>query len=160
MSEQIKNRLAAVVAAAVLTAGTAPAREVKVQHATGQFEVKITPQAQDSSGGVDLARMAVAKVFSGGLAGTGQGDMLTGAGLVPGSAAYVLIERINGTLDDRAGSFALMHSATLDRGKPDQHIVIVPDSGSGGLTGISGSLTMRIEAGVHYYDLAYQLPPR
>lgn len=130
--------------------------EAAVQHAMGTFEVKMTPQAGDLPGG--LARMSVAKTFTGGLAGTGRGDMLTAMGGVEGSAAYVLIEQVTGTLDGRAGSFALMHSATMDRGKPDQRIVVVPDSATGALVGLKGSLTMRIEGGRHFYDLAYELP--
>jgi hypothetical protein len=132
--------------------------EPAMQHAIGTFTVKMTPAAQTSEAGVALGRMAVSKQFSGGLAGTGEGEMLTATGAVPESAAYVLIERVTGSIDNHSGSFALMHHATMDRGKPDQHITIVPDSGSGGFTGIAGLLTMRIDAGVHHYDLAYSLP--
>ncbi|WP_426169102.1 DUF3224 domain-containing protein [Sandarakinorhabdus sp. DWP1-3-1] len=130
-----------------------------MQHATGTFAVKMAPAAQTSAGGVALARMTVTKAFSGGMTATAEGDMLTAAGAVPESAAYVLIERVTGSIDGKAGSFAFMHHATMDRGKPDQHISIVPDSGSGGLAGISGAMTMRIDdGGVHHYDLAYRLP--
>jgi hypothetical protein len=132
--------------------------EPAMQHAIGTFTVKMTPAAQTSEARVALGRMAVSKAFSGDLAGTGEGEMLTATGAVPESAAYVLIERVTGSIGNRSGSFALMHHATMDRGTPDQHITIVPDSGSGGFTGITGQLTMRIEAGVHHYDLAYSLP--
>ncbi len=146
-----------IVAAAIALAAPATAETI-MHHATGTFVVKMTPAAQSSAGGVALARMGVAKVFSGGMAATAEGEMLTAAGGVPESAAYVLIERVTGSIDGKVGSFAFMHSATMDRGKPDQHITIVPDSGSGALTGITGAMTMRIEAGVHYYDMAYALP--
>ncbi len=132
--------------------------ETVMQHAKGTFAVKMAPAAQTSTGGVALARMTVTKAFSGDMAATAEGEMLTAAGAVPESAAYVLIERVTGSIDGKAGSFAFMHHATMDRGKPDQHITIVPDSGSGALTGITGAMTMRIEAGVHHYDLAYALP--
>ncbi|MEY2884178.1 MAG: hypothetical protein RL490_1902 [Pseudomonadota bacterium] len=132
--------------------------EPAMRHAIGTFTVKMTPAAEGEADGVTLARMTVAKQFGGDLVATGEGDMLTAAGAVPNSAAYVLIERVTGTLAGRSGSFALMHHATMDRGTPDQHISIVPDSGSGGLAGIKGVLTMRIDAGVHHYDLAYTLP--
>lgn len=130
-----------------------------MQHASGTFEVKITPAANDSADGVTLGRMTVAKQFSGPLTATSQGDMLTGAGTVAGSAAYVLIERVTGSLDGRAGSFALAHLGVMDRGKPELRVTIVPDSGSGGLAGISGTLVIRIEGGKHYYDLDYRLTP-
>lgn len=131
-----------------------------MQHAVGTFEVKITPAANSNDGDVSLARLRVDKVFSGGLKAVSGGDMLTAAGGVKGSAAYVLIERVTGTLDGKAGSFAFMHSATMNRGTPDQRITIVPDSGSGALTGLTGAMTMRIDGGVHHYDLEYAIVPR
>ncbi len=136
----------------------APA-EAAMRHATGTFEVTMAPQTSDAEGGVPLARMTVSKVFSGGLTGTGKGDMLTGGDPAKGSAAYVLIERVTGSVEGHAGSFALMHSATMDRGTPDQRIVVVPDSGTGALTGLKGALTMKIEGGKHFYDLAYEIAP-
>ena len=147
-----------ILAAAIVLAG--PAQAETMMHAIGTFTVKMTPVAQSSVDGLAMARMQVGKTFTGDMIATGEGDMLTAAGAVPELAAYVLIERVTGTVGGKAGSFALMHHATMNRGTPDQHISIVPDSGSGGLTGISGTLTMRIEAGVHHYDLAYALPGR
>jgi hypothetical protein len=145
-----------IIAAAIALA--APAQAETIMHAIGTFSVKMTPVSQNSVDGVAMAQMQVSKAFTGGMVAMGEGDMLTAAGAVPESAAYVLIERVTGTVAGKAGSFALMHHATMNRGVPDQHISIVPDSGSGALTGISGSLSMRIEAGVHHYDLAYALP--
>lgn len=127
-----------------------------MHHATGTFAVKIEPQGDDSGGGLTVSRMTVNKVFSGGLVGTGTGDMMAIGGGVD-SGAYVLIERVTGSLDGKAGSFALMHHATVIAGKPDQHITVVPGSGNGALLGLSGQLTMRIEGGTHFYDLAYAI---
>jgi hypothetical protein len=144
--------------AALLLLLAAPALgEPAMQHATGTFEVTITPAGNDSADGVTLGRMTVTKTFAGPLTARSQGDMLTGAGTVAGSAAYVMIERVMGTLDGKAGSFALAHIGVMDRGKPDLRVMIVPDSGSGGLTGISGTLVIRIEGGKHYYDLDYRI---
>lgn len=153
---QIRNIIAAIALVATLPVHGEPA----MMHAIGTFTVKMSPVAQSDEGGVALARMTVRKQFTGDLAGTGEGEMLTAAGTVPDSAAYVLIERVTGQMAGQQGSFALMHNATMDRGKPDQHITIVPDSGSGGFAGIAGQLTMRIDAGVHHYDLSYALPSR
>ena len=148
------------IAVTMLLCVAAPAMGAPVmQHASGTFAVKIEPQASDSGDGVTVSRMTVNKVFSGGLVGTGKGDMLaTGSGV--DSGAYVLIERVTGTLAGKAGSFALMHHATVVSGKPDQHIIVVPGSGSGGLAGLSGDLTMRVEGGTHFYDLAYSIAPK
>ncbi len=145
--------------AALLLLVAAPALgEPAMQHATGTFEVSITPAANDSADGVTLGRMTVAKTFAGPLTARSQGDMLTGAGTVAGSAVYVMIERVTGTLDGQAGSFALAHIGVMDRGKPDLKVMIVPDSGSGALAGITGTLTIRIEGGKHFYDIDYRLP--
>ena len=146
-----------ILTAALLA--TAPA-EAAMRHAVGTFEVKMTQREADVADGVPLARIHVAKTFTGGLAATGSGDMLTGGDPAAGSSAYVLIERVTGTLDGTPGSFALMHSATMYGGKQDQRIVVVPGTGTGALTGLTGTLTMRIEGGKHFYDLAYEIAPR
>jgi hypothetical protein len=84
--------------------------------------------------------------------------MLTAATSVQGSAAYVAIERITGTLHGRTGTFVLQHSGTLTRGAPHQNITVVPDSGTGQLAGISGTMTINIADGKHSYDFEYTLP--
>jgi hypothetical protein len=148
------------ILAALLLLSAAPALgEAVMQNASGTFEVTITIAANDTADGVTLGRMTVAKRFAGPLTAVAQGEMLTGAGGVANSAAYVLIERVTGMLDGRAGSFALAHLGVMDRGKPELRVTIVPDSGSGGLAGISGTLVIRIEGGKHYYDLDYRLTP-
>ena len=145
--------------AALLLLLAAPALgEPATQHATGTLEVSITPAANDSADGVTLGRMTVAKSFAGPLTAKSQGDMLTGAGTLAGSAAYVMIERVTGMLDGKAGSFALAYIGVMVRGKPDLRVMIVPDSGSGALAGITGTLTIRIEGGKHFYDLDYRMP--
>ncbi len=122
---------------------------------TGEFEVKLVPQTDREIPG--LARMTIDKQFRGGLEATSQGQMLSAAGEVKGSAGYVAIERVDGTLDGKKGSFVLQHTATMDRGNPSLSIHIVPDSGTGDLSNISGRLNIRIEEGKHYYDLDYNL---
>ena len=85
--------------------------------------------------------------------------MLTASGSVAGSAAYVAIERITGTLHGRAGSFAVHHVGILTRGAPQLTITVVPDSGTGELIGIAGTIAIRIVEGTHFYDLDYTLAP-
>jgi hypothetical protein len=126
--------------------------------ATGPFEVAMTPLAAHAVSDPTLGRRSLSKQLHGELEGTGVGEMLTAGTAVPGSAAYVAIERITGTLHGRAGSFVLQHAATLNRGAVQQAIAIVPDSGTGELAGIAGALTIRIVDGKHFYDLDYTLP--
>jgi hypothetical protein len=128
-------------------------------HATGTFEVKLTPQGDgDTAEGSTLGRMTLAKQFHGDLDGTSKGEMLTAGTDVKNSAGYVAIERITGTLNGRAGSFVLQHSGTLMRGAPTQSITVVPDSGSGQLAGITGKMIITIVDGKHSYDFEYTLP--
>lgn len=128
------------------------------QHATGPFDVKVTHQ-DDSSPDPLLARMTLDKQYHGDLEGTGQGQMLTAGTSVKGSGAYVAIEKVTGTLRGRNGTFVLQHSGTMTQNKPQLIITIVPDSGTGQLTGISGKMTIIIAAdGKHSYDLEYALP--
>lgn len=126
--------------------------------ATGTFEVKLTPRAADDEGeGLPLGRLAIEKEFHGELEGTSKGEMLTASGSVPGSAGYVAIERVDGTLHGHRGTFALQHSGTMTRGVPRLSITVVPDSGSGALAGLAGRLTIEIAGGKHSYDFEYTL---
>jgi hypothetical protein len=128
-------------------------------HATGTFEVKLIPQpSDDKAEGSTLGRMTIDKQFHGDLEATAKGQMLTSGTDVKGSAGYVAIERITGTLAGRSGSFVLQHSGTLTRGAPQQSVTVVPDSGTGQLVGLTGKMTGTIEAGKHFYDLEYTLP--
>ncbi len=127
-------------------------------HASGMFEVKLTPQEpEEGVGDPTVGRMAIAKQFRGGLEATSRGQMLTAMTDVEGSAGYVAIERVAGKLDGREGSFALQHSGTMTRGVPQLTITVVPDSGTGELTGLAGTMTIEIADGKHSYDFEYTL---
>ena len=128
-------------------------------HAHGTFEVKMTPQpAQDGVGDPGIGRMALGKQFHGDLEATGNGQMLAAGTDVPGSAGYVALERISGTLHGRRGTFALQHSGTMTRGAPQLSITVVPDSATGELLGLTGRLVITIADGRHSYDFEYTLP--
>jgi len=75
----------------------------------------------------------------------------------PGSAGYVAIEKVSGTLHGRSGNFVLQHNATMTRGKPALNIIVVPDSGTGQLAGLSGTMTISIADGKHSYRFDYLL---
>jgi Protein of unknown function (DUF3224) len=128
------------------------------QHAAGSFEVTMKPlSSPDDPPGAFPGRMALDKQFSGDLVAVGQGQMLTAMTPTQGSAAYVAIERVTGTLHGRAGSFVLQHSGTMNRGVPQLSVTVVPDSGTDALAGISGRLTIRIADGKHFYEFDYSL---
>ncbi|MBC7976191.1 MAG: DUF3224 domain-containing protein [Myxococcales bacterium] len=92
------------------------------------------------------------------LEATGHGEMLTAGTAVQGSAGYVAIERVTGTLHGRAGSFVLHHLGTMTRGVGEMTITVVPDSGAGALVGLTGKLTIHIVDGKHSYDFDYAVP--
>lgn len=130
-----------------------------LQVAIGRFTVEMTPTAEPQvADGVSLGRLALRKVFTGDLEGTGDGEMLTARTPVDGSAGYVAIERVVGTLHGRVGSFVMQHSGTMDRGAPQLSISVVPDTGTGALVGITGTFHLEVVDGVHRYRLHYTLP--
>jgi Protein of unknown function (DUF3224) len=127
-----------------------------MMHATGPFEVKLTPQPMgEATEGATLARMALDKQYHGELEATSKGEMLSAAGSVKGSAGYVAIEKVNGTLAGRKGTFVLQHNATMTRGTPQLNIIVVPDSGTGELAGLSGRMNIIMAEGKHSYDFEY-----
>lgn len=127
--------------------------------ATGPFDVKVNPQpAYNTDPASLLGRMSLDKQFHGDLEATSKGEMLTAMSAVKGSAGYVAIERVTGTLKGRNGSFALQHSGTMARGAQQLVITVVPDSGDGDLQGLEGKMSIEIADGKHSYVLEYLLP--
>lgn len=126
-------------------------------HAAGPFEVKVIPQPADPGTDPGIGRLLLDKQFHGDLEATSKGQMLTAGTPVEGSAGYVAIERVDGTLHGRRGTFALQHIGTMTRGAPSLAIRVVPDSGTGELTGLSGSMSITIVDGRHSYDFEYAL---
>ena len=129
-----------------------------MNHASGTFEVKLVPQTDDKNGDPALGRMTIDKQLHGDLEGTSKGQMLTGMTEVKGSAGYVAMEKVSGTLKGRTGTFILQHTATMNRGVPQLSITVVPDSGTDQLTGISGDFKVIIAEGKHSYEFDYTLP--
>ena len=121
------------------------------KHASGTFDVKMTPQATDDQDAA-VGRFSFDKQFHGDLEGTSKGEMLAISGSVPGSAGYVAMERVSGKLNGRAGTFALQHTGTMTRGAAQLSVTVVPDSGTGELVGLSGKLDIKIVEGKHFYE--------
>src|SRR5438309_1677866 len=127
-------------------------------HASGTFDVTLKPVAEDKIDGASFGRMSVDKQFHGDLEGTSKGEMLTAVTAVKGSAGYVAIERVTGRLRGRSGTFVLQHSGLMTTAMQQLTIVVVPDSGTGQLAGLSGKMSITIADGKHSYDFEYTLP--
>ena len=130
------------------------------QRAAGPFDVKVTPQKPDTqiARAANLGRLTIDKRFHGDLEGISKGEMLATQTDTPGSAGYVAMERVTGTLKGRTGSFVLQHSATMTRGATKANIAVVPDSGTGELQGISGTMTITVAGdGSHSYEFDYKI---
>ena len=122
--------------------------------------MKLSPQTMaDPAAGATLGRLSIAKRYAGDLEAEALGEMLTAATSVKGSAAYVAVERVTGTLAGKRGSFALHHTGVMDRGAPRLAITVVPDSGTDELAGITGTMSITIVEKEHFYDLEYTLSP-
>jgi hypothetical protein len=127
-------------------------------HASGSFDVTLKPlEPYNQAAGATLGRMSLDKQFHGDLEATSQGEMLTAGTAIEGSAGYVAVEQVTGTLHGRSGSFILQHNATMARGAPQLAIAVVPDSGTGELVGLAGTMSIMIADGKHMYDFEYTL---
>lgn len=129
-------------------------------HASGTFDVKVLPQtADDKDPAAAVGRFLLDKQFHGELAGTSKGVMLSMGTAVSGSAGYVAMEQVTGTLHGRSGTFALQHTGTMTRGAQQLSVTVVPDSGTGGLEGLSGKMDIKITDGKHFYEFDYTIAP-
>jgi len=131
-------------------------------HASGTFDVTITPAPDDDhSDNGALGRMTVDKVYYGDLEGRAVAQMLTGMSPTEKtSGVYVAMERVTATINGRKGSFILHHTGIMDRGAQNLKITVVPDSGTDQLTGITGTMTIDIRDGKHFYTFDYRLPAK
>lgn len=128
-------------------------------HASGPFDVKVTPQTlPDQETAAGLGRMSLDKQYHGDLEATAKGVMLTASTDLKDSGVYVAVERVTGTLKGRSGSFAMHHTGVMTRGAPALKIMVVPDSGTGQLAGLSGTMNIKIDSGKHSYEFDYSLP--
>ena len=123
---------------------------------SGTFDVTLTPAPlANPEADKTLARLALTKTFHGPLQATSQGEMLSAMTNTKGSAGYVAIERVSGTLDGRTGTFVLLHSGLMDRGTPTLAVTVIPDSGTDALAGLTGTMSL---TPAHAYDFTYTLP--
>jgi hypothetical protein len=125
--------------------------------ATGEFEVNLQPLDSYAKGseGMTLGRMSIDKIFRGDLEAQSQGEMLTVMTAVKGSAGYVAIEQVSGTLMGKSGSFVLQHFGTANGSENRLVLEVVPDSGTGQLANLKGEMRIVIEEGKHFYELDF-----
>ena len=128
------------------------------ERATGSFEVDLEPQPlTDEAASPLLGRLSINKRFMGDLEAISKGEMLSAGTTTQGSAGYVALEKVTGTLHGREGGFVLQHSGTMRRGEGDLSVTVVPDSGTGELMGLEGRMTIEVNKGEHWYGLEYSL---
>lgn len=134
-----------------------PMKDSEMQTISGRFEVKMTPEPGelDAEG---IARFRLDKHYEGALTAEAKGLMTAHQATIAGSAGYVAIERVRGTLSGRSGSFMLQHNGLMWGETRQLSIEVIPDSAAGELTGLRGRMGIRIEDGVHHYDFEYSLP--
>jgi hypothetical protein len=127
--------------------------------ASGALQVKLQPMDFYAKGtdGINLGRMSIDKTFTGDLEAISSGEMLSAMTPTKGSAGYVAIEQVIGSLSGKKGSFVLQHFGTMNRGKDNLLLEVVPDSGSGELIGLSGKMLIKVEEGKHLYEFEYEL---
>jgi hypothetical protein len=152
-------KLALAIFALLFTIPTQQKDNPMTQRATGSFDVKLLPldpafKSDDNS----IGRFSIDKQFHGDLDATSKGEMLSGMGIIKGSGGYVAIERVTGTLAGRTGAFLLQHNGTMQNGVFHLNVIVIPDSATGQLVGLDGSMQIIIKDGHHSYDLSYTLP--
>ncbi|MBE0643941.1 MAG: DUF3224 domain-containing protein [Bacteroidetes bacterium] len=129
--------------------------------ARGEFIVTLKPlEFEGADPEAKLGRLSIDKRISGDLEAVTAGQMLSAMTATKGSAGYVAIEQVSGVLDGKRGSFILQHTGSMNRGVPSLVVTVVPDSGTGELTGLEGEFTITIEEGRHFYEFSYRLPAR
>jgi hypothetical protein len=130
-----------------------------MKRASGSFDVTVQPLPNaEVSADPMLGRFLLIKKFSGDLEATARGHMLSAGTPTQGSAAYVAIDKVTGALQGRKGGFVLQHTGSMKRGVPSLSVMVVPDSGTGELVGLTGTLGINIVEGQHFYDFLYSFP--
>ena len=126
---------------------------------TGAFEVVLNPLDPYASGTneMNIGRMSIEKKFQGGIEGSSRGEMLSVRTPTEGSAGYVALEQVTGAIDGRTGSFVLQHFGVMSKEQHRLTLEVVPDSGTGELTGLSGTMTIDAKNGDHSYQFTYAL---
>lgn len=92
---------------------------------------------EEIEGGAKLSNAKVTQTYSGAIEGTSSVEYLMSY-TVHGTAIFVGLERVSGTVDGKAGTFVLQHNGSFSEGKAHSSWSIVPGSGTGGLASLRG----------------------
>jgi len=126
--------------------------------ATGTFEITSHPEPPwETVEGVALARVRFVKRFAGPLDATSEVQMMAARGPVADSAGYVALERVTGPPDGHAGRLVPLHTRPHPPRARPLPIAVVPDSGTGALAGLRGTMDIQVEAGQHRYAFTYEI---
>ena len=131
-----------------------------LMHASGYFDVTLAPQAADNPQvrTAQIDRLSIDKKYHGDVQGTSTGQMQAIKD-DRNTGAYVALEKVVASLKGRSGTFMLMHYGYMSQGGVGRWLVeIVPDSGTGELAGLSGTMKIIQKDGKHYYEIEYALP--
>src|SRR5450755_2507680 len=161
---RVRFAVVASVMSLALAMSVAAQKEMHMVHAKGSFDIKMTPaEPTDFEKANDITRVTSDKTWHGDFEGVSHGEMITGSTASTGSMAYVAIERMTGKLNGRLGSFTFSRRASMMKGDVpsagELSVMVVPNSGTGDLTGLTGSLIIHIDAqGKHTWTFDYSLP--
>ena len=131
-----------------------------LMHASGYFDVTLAPQAADNPQvrTAQIDRLSIDKKYHGDVKGTSTGQMQAIKD-DRDTGAYVALEKVVASLKGRSGTFMLMHYGYMNQGAVGRWLVeIVPNSGTGGLAGLSGTMKIIQKDEKHYYEIEYALP--
>jgi Protein of unknown function (DUF3224) len=107
--------------------------------------------------GAELSRVQISRTFSGDLQGSSTGEIMIAKS--EGGGGYIGHDLISGTLAGKSGSFVFQHTGLMGPDGINNTGTIVPGTGTGELTGITGEGTMLAdEEGNHTLTLEYELP--
>ena len=149
-----------LAAAPLLVSHANTSKEHMLMHASGYFDVALVPQAADNLQvrTAQIDRLSIDKKYHGDLQGTSTGQMQAIKD-DRSTGAYVALEKVVASLQERSGTFMFMHYGYMSRGAVGHWLVeIVPHSGTGELTGLSGTMKIIQKDEKHYYEIEYSLP--
>lgn len=113
--------------------------------------------------GPTRSHATVRKQFEGDLAAESEARLLmcqADTADITAGAGYVASEVVRGALRGRDGSFVMQHWGLSADGRERTGGHIVPGSGTGELTGLTGSVEISVDGdGGHTLTIDYELPP-
>jgi len=128
--------------------------------ARGDFDLDAFDSNEyDDVDGTKLAQVRITKTFRGDLEARGTVTMLSARAPIETSAVYVALERVDGRLNGKQGSFVLRHDGLTEGGASTLTVTVVPDTATAELTGLRGDFHIEIDTdGAHHYRFEYTLP--